>query len=99
MSLCCPVVLLDLLDLVIAVVVVRTWYLSDVVDDRDVVVDSLMCVAWSLRSIGVLVVSLVRFLVKLGFSWFVYLMHSAVEWVGCLRCLVGVIAGLRRFIW
>ena len=99
MSLCCPIVLLDLLDLVIAVAVVRTWYLCDVVDDRDVVVNSLVCVERSLRICGVLIVSLISFLVKLGFSWFVYLMHSAVKWVSCLRSLMGVIAGLRHFIW
>jgi hypothetical protein len=68
MSFCCPVVLLDLLDLVIAVAVMRTRYLCDVIDDRDVVVNGLVCVAWSLRICGVLVVSLIRFLVKLGFS-------------------------------
>lgn len=65
MSFCCPVVLLDLLDLVIAVSVMRTWYLCDVVDDRDVVVDCLVCVAGGLRVSSVLVISFIGLLVKL----------------------------------
>lgn len=49
----------------IAVSVMRTWYLCDVVDDRDVVVDCLVCVAGGLRVSGVLVISFIRLLVKL----------------------------------
>lgn len=100
MSFCCPVVLLDLLDLVIAVSVMRTWYLCDVVDDRDVVVDCLVCVAGGLGVSGVLVISFIGLLVKLrGFCWFVCLLHPTLTRVGCLGRFMGVIAWLRRFMW
>jgi len=69
-SLCCPVVLLYLLHLVVVVTgtTVRTC-LSDVVDDRNVVVDCLVCVAGGLGVGCVLVVSFVGLLVELrGFG-------------------------------
>ena len=101
MSLCCPVVLLYLLHLVVVVAgaTVGTC-LSDVVDDCNVIVDCLVCVAGGLRVGRVLVVSFVGLLVKLGgFDLcFVHLVHSS-RTCGCLGRSLRVIACLRGFVW